>query len=315
MIRLNDILEKMSRYLPWEDFSLVEKAYVFSAKVHQGQVRLSGEPYLIHPLEVAGILADLKMDITTVAAGLLHDTVEDTFTTIEEIQQKFGPDIARLVDGLTKISKISLATREEQQAENFRKMLLAMAKDIRIVLIKLADRLHNMRTLQYLSTENQTKVAQETLDIYAPLANRLGMERIKTELEDLAFKYLYPEEYQKIAQEIAWKKEEREKYIQEVNSIILERLTSYGLAARVSGRPKHFYSIFRKMKAQNLEFEQVYDLIAFRIILETVKDCYEALGIIHSMWKPIPGRQCLLRLFGSFLRCESGFLPALHVAR
>ncbi len=290
MIRLNDILEKMNRYLPWEDFSLVEKAYVFSAKVHQGQVRLSGEPYLIHPLEVAGILADLKMDITTVAAGLLHDTVEDTFTTIEEIQQKFGPDIARLVDGLTKISKISLATREEQQAENFRKMLLAMAKDIRIVLIKLADRLHNMRTLQYLPAENQTKVAQETLDIYAPLANRLGMERIKTELEDLSFKYLYPEEYQKIAQEIAWKKEEREKYIQEVNSIILERLTSYGLAARVSGRPKHFYSIFRKMKAQNLEFEQVYDLIAFRIILETVKDCYEALGIIHSMWKPIPGR-------------------------
>ncbi len=290
MIRLNDILEKMSRYLPGADLSLIEKAYVFSAKVHQGQVRLSGEVYLNHPLEVSAILADMKMDIATVASGLLHDTVEDTYATLDEIQQTFGPEIAALVDGLTKISKITLATHEEQQAENFRKMLLAMAKDIRIVLIKLADRLHNMRTLEFLPPENQIKIAQETLDIYAPLANRLGIDRIKTELEDLSFRYLHPEEYGNLAREVAWKKEERERYIQEVSSIISEKLSSYGLEGKVGGRPKHFYSIYKKMKAQNVEFEQVYDVIAFRIILNTVKDCYEALGIIHSLWKPVPGR-------------------------
>ncbi len=290
MIRLNDILEKVNRNLPGADLSLLEKAYVFSAKVHQGQVRLSGEPYLIHPLEVAAILADMKMDISTVASGILHDTVEDTLTTLEEIDQTFGPEIAALVDGLTKISKITLATHEEQQAENFRKMLLAMAKDIRIVLIKLADRLHNMRTLQYLSPENQVKISQETLDIYAPLANRLGIEWIKTELEDLAFRYLHPEEYRGLAEEVAGGKMEREKYIQEVSSLISDKLSSYGLKGRVSGRPKHFYSIYKKMKSQNLQFEQVYDVIAFRMILQTVKDCYEALGIIHSLWKPVPGR-------------------------
>jgi GTP pyrophosphokinase len=290
MIRLNDILEKMNRFLPGADLSLIEKAYVFSAKVHQGQIRLSGERYLTHPLEVAAILADMKMDLATVASGLLHDTVEDTYTTLDEIQQTFGLEIANLVDGLTKISKITLATREEQQAENFRKMLLAMAKDIRIVLIKLADRLHNMRTLEHLPPENQVKIAQETLDIYAPLANRLGIEWIKTELEDLSFRYLHPEEYHALVREVAWKKEEREKYIQEVSSIISDKLTSYGLMGKVSGRPKHFYSIYKKMQAQNLEFEQVYDVIAFRIILDTAKDCYEALGIIHSLWKPVPGR-------------------------
>jgi GTP pyrophosphokinase len=290
MIRLNDILEKMNRFLPGADLSLIEKAYVFSAKVHQGQVRLSGERYLTHPLEVAAILADMKMDLATVASGLLHDTVEDTYTTLDEIKQTFGPEIASLVDGLTKISRITLATHEEQQAENFRKMLLAMAKDIRIVLIKLADRLHNMRTLEYQPPENQIKIAQETLDIYAPLANRLGIDRIKTELEDLSFRYLHPEEYRALAREVAWKKEEREKYIQEVSSIISEKLSSYGLVGKVSGRPKHFYSIYKKMQAQNLNFEQVYDVIAFRIILDTVKDCYEALGIIHSLWKPVPGR-------------------------
>ncbi len=290
MIRLNDILEKISRYLPGTDLSLIEKAYVFSAKVHQGQVRLSGEPYLIHPLEVAAILADMKMDITTVAAGLLHDTVEDTYASLAEIREICGPEIAGLVDGLTKISKITLSTHEEQQAENFRKMLLAMAKDIRIVIIKLADRLHNMRTLEYLPPESQIKIAQETLDIYAPLANRLGIDRIKTELEDLSFRYLHPQEHEDLSRRVAWKKEERERYIQEVSSIISEKLASYGLVARVSGRPKHFFSIYRKMKAQNVEFEQVYDVIAFRIILGTVKDCYEALGIIHSLWKPVPGR-------------------------
>ncbi len=290
MIRLNDILEKVSRNFPGADLSLIEKAYVYSAKVHQGQVRLSGEPYLIHPLAVAAILADMKMDIATVVAGLLHDTVEDTFATQEEIKELFGPEIAALEDGLTKISKMTLATHEEQQSENFRKMLLAMSKDIRIVLIKLADRLHNMRTLQYLLPETQVKIAQETMDIYAPIAGRLGIDRIKTELEDLSLPYLHPAEYRRLMAAIAWKKEEREKYIQEVSSIISEKLASYGLVGRVIGRLKHFYSIYRKMKAQNLEFEQVYDIIAFRIILSSVKDCYEALGIIHSLWKPIPGR-------------------------
>jgi len=290
MIRLNDILEKIHRYLPGADLSLIEKAYVFSAKVHLGQMRLSGEVYLSHPLEVAAILANMKMDLATVASGLLHDTIEDTYATLEEIQQNFGPEITSLVDGLTKISKITLSTHEEQQAENFRKMLLAMAKDIRIVLIKLADRLHNMRTLEHLSPENQVKVAQETLDIYAPLANRLGIDRIKTELEDLSFRYLHQEEYRNLMKDVAWKKEEREKYIQEVSAIISEKLSSYGLVGKVSGRPKHFYSIYLKMKSQNLEFEQVYDVIAFRIILDTIKDCYEALGIIHSLWKPVPGR-------------------------
>ncbi len=290
LIRLNDILEKVSRNFPGADLSLIEKAYVYSAKVHQGQVRLSGEPYLIHPLEVAAVLADMRMDIATVAAGLLHDTVEDTFASLEEIKELFGPEVASLVDGLTKISKITLTTHEERQSENFRKMLLAMAKDIRIVIIKLADRLHNMRTLQYLTPESQIKVAQETLDIYAPIASRLGIDRIKTELEDLSFRYLHPDEYRKIADAVAWRKEEREKYIQEVSSIILEKLASYGLVGKVGGRPKHFHSVYRKMKAQNLEFEQVYDLIAFRIILATVKDCYEALGVIHSLWKPVPGR-------------------------
>jgi guanosine-3',5'-bis(diphosphate) 3'-pyrophosphohydrolase len=290
MIRLNDILEKVNRNFPGADLGLIEKAYVYTAKVHQGQDRLSGEPYLIHPLEVAAILADMKMDIATVAAGLLHDTVEDTFATPEEIKDLFGAEIAALVDGLTKISKMTLATHEEQQSENFRKMLLAMSKDIRIVLIKLADRLHNMRTLQYLPPETQVKIAQETKDIYAPIAGRLGIDRIKTELEDLTLPYLHPEEYRRLMAAIAWKKEEREKYIQEVSSIISEKLASYGLIGRVSGRLKHFYSIYRKMKAQNLEFEQVYDIIAFRMILSSVKDCYEALGIIHSLWKPIPGR-------------------------
>ncbi len=290
VIRFNDILEKVTGNFPGADLSLIEKAYVYSAKVHQGQIRLSGEPYLIHPLEVAAILADMKMDIATVTAGLLHDTVEDTYATFDEIKELFGPEVGSLVDGLTKISKMTLATHEEQQSENFRKMLLAMAKDIRIVIIKLADRLHNMRTLEHLPPESQIKIAQETLDIYAPIANRLGIDRIKTELEDLSLRFLHPDEYRKLAEAVAWKKEEREKYIQEVSSIISEKLASYGLVGKVSGRPKHFFSIYRKMKAQNLEFEQVYDVIAFRLILATIKDCYEALGIIHSLWKPVPGR-------------------------
>ena len=290
MIRLNDIIDKITVYNPDVDMDLIEKAYVFSAKIHQGQVRLSGEPYLIHPLEVAGILADLKLDVATIATGLLHDTVEDTYTTLEEIDRLFGKEITSLVDGVTKISKITFGTYEERQAENFRKMLIAMAKDIRVLLIKLADRLHNMQTLEYHSKEKQKKIAKETLDIYAPLANRLGIGWIKAELEDLSFRFLEPKIYNDLAKKVAKKNEDRKAYINEVNSIISKKLVEYNLKDRIEGRSKHLFSIYQKMKRQNIDFDQVFDLIAFRIVLDTVKECYEALGIIHSIWKPVPGR-------------------------
>ncbi|MDY6855115.1 MAG: bifunctional (p)ppGpp synthetase/guanosine-3',5'-bis(diphosphate) 3'-pyrophosphohydrolase [Thermodesulfobacteriota bacterium] len=290
MIRLNDIIDKMTVYNPDVDMDLIEKAYVFSAKIHQGQVRLSGEPYLIHPLEVAGILADLKLDVATIATGLLHDTVEDTYTTLEEIDRLFGKEITSLVDGVTKISKITFGTYEERQAENFRKMLIAMAKDIRVLLIKLADRLHNMQTLQYHSEEKQRKIAKETIDIYAPLANRLGIGWIKAQLEDLSFRFLEPEIYHGLAEKIAKKNEDRKAYINEVIFIISKKLVEYNLKDRVEGRSKHLYGVYQKMIRQNIDFDQVFDLIAFRIILDTVKECYEALGIIHSIWKPVPGR-------------------------
>jgi GTP pyrophosphokinase len=290
MIRLNDIIDKITTYNPDVDMDLIEKAYVFSAKIHQGQVRLSGEPYLIHPLEVAGILADLKLDVATIATGLLHDTVEDTYTTLEEIDRLFGKEITSLVDGLTKISKITFGTHEERQAENFRKMLIAMSKDIRVLLIKLADRLHNMQTLQYHSKEKQKKIAKETLDIYAPLANRLGIGWIKAELEDLSFRFLEPGIYNGLAKKVAKKNEDRNAYINEVNSIISRRLAEYNLKDRIEGRSKHLYSIYQKMKRQNIDFDQVFDLIAFRIILDNVRECYEVLGIIHSIWKPVSGR-------------------------
>lgn len=290
MIRLNDIIDKISLYNPDADMGLIEKAYVFSAKIHQGQVRLSGEPYLVHPLEVAGILADLRLDIGTIATGLLHDCVEDTYTTLEEIDREFGKEINFLVDGVTKIGKITFESQEEQQAENFRKMLIAMAKDIRVILIKLADRLHNMRTLEYHSPERQKEIAQETLDIYAPLANRLGIGWVKTELEDLSFRFLETEIYYDLAKRVAKKKKERNAYINEVKSIIFKKLAEHNLKDNVEGRPKHLYSIYQKMKNQNIDFDQVYDLTAFRIVLDNVKECYEALGMIHSLWTPVPGR-------------------------
>lgn len=290
MIRFNDVIDLISSYMNHTDLDLIEKAYVFSAMVHKGQVRLSGEPYLVHPLEVTAILTQMKLDLQSLATGFLHDTVEDTLTTLDEIEEKFGKEIAQLVDGVTKISKISFQTREEEQAENFRKMLLAMSQDIRVILVKLADRLHNMRTLQYHPRSSQVRIAQETLDIYAPLAHRLGIAWIKSELEDLALKYLHPDIYDDIVNKVNMGEEEREKYIREVLEILEKNLSSYGLHPALSGRPKHFYSIYWKMETQHLEFDQVYDLIAFRIILKSIKECYEALGYIHSVWTPIPGK-------------------------
>jgi guanosine-3',5'-bis(diphosphate) 3'-pyrophosphohydrolase len=290
MLRFNDILERLTSYYPNADIELLKKAYVFSAKVHLGQVRLSGEPYLNHPLEVAGILTQLKLDVASVATGLLHDTVEDTLTTLKEIQENFGEETAQLVDGLTKISLISLRSSEERQAENFRKMILAMVKDIRVILIKLADRLHNMRTLQYQSSEKQLDISQETLDIYAPLADRLGIDWIKSELEDLAFQYLYPENYDEIRRKIAKKEKERSRYIEEVKRTLMKKLYENHIEGEVTGRLKQIYSIYLKMKEQNIDFDQVYDITAFRVIVHSIKECYDVLGIIHSIWKPIPGK-------------------------
>ena len=290
MLRFNDILDRLISYNPNADTDLLKKAYVFSAKVHLDQVRLSGEPYLIHPLEVTGILTQMQLDVATLATGLLHDAVEDTLTTFEEIHKNFGKEIAQLVDGVTKISQISLRSFEESQAENFRKMILAMVKDIRVVLVKLADRLHNMRTLQYLTPEKQVKIAQETLDIYAPLSNRLGIDWIKTELEDLAFKHLHPDIYDDIQKKIAKKDKERSRYIDEVKRTLMKKLYENQIEGEVTGRLKQIYSIYQKMKDQNIDFAQVYDITAFRIIVNTIKECYDVLGIIHSLWKPIPGK-------------------------
>ncbi|KIH76768.1 GTP pyrophosphokinase [Geoalkalibacter ferrihydriticus] len=290
MVRLDDILEKILAYNPAADLDAVRKAYVFSAKVHQGQTRLSGEPYLTHPMEVAYILAQLRMDVDTVVTGLLHDTLEDTLTTLEEIRTIFGNEVASLVDGVTKISKMFLRSSEERQAENFRKMLIAMARDIRVILVKLADRLHNMRTLGYQAAERRQRIARETLDIYAPLANRLGISWIKSELEDLSFMYLEPAIYNDLAAKVARRIKEREAYVDQVREKIRSKLEEQGIRGEVSGRSKHLYSVYLKMERQGIDFEQVYDLIAFRVLVESVRECYEVLGIVHSTWKPIPGR-------------------------
>jgi guanosine-3',5'-bis(diphosphate) 3'-pyrophosphohydrolase len=289
-VRLEDIVERIQNYHPDADVDLLRRAYIFSAKAHQGQTRLSGESYLNHPIEVAAILANLKLDAATVAAGLLHDTIEDTTVTSEEIKSLFGEEVAMLVDGMTKLSRMELQSREQREADNFRKMIVAMAKDIRVILIKLADRLHNMRTLKSLSPEKQKRIAQETLDIYAPLANRLGISKIKTELEDLAFMYVNPEAYDDLAQKVNKRRIERESYINELIEIIRGQLAEHGYKGEVKGRPKHFYSIYQKMEKQGISFEDVYDLIAIRIITDTKVNCYAILGLIHSLWTPVPGR-------------------------
>jgi GTP pyrophosphokinase len=290
MIRLNDILDKVLAYNPAADLDIIRKAYVYCAKVHQGQTRLSGEPYLIHPMEVAAILADLKLDVATVVTGLLHDTVEDTLTTLEQLKEMFGEEVANLVDGVTKIGKIHFKTKEESQAENFRKMLLAMAIDIRVILVKLADRLHNMRTLQHQPEPKQRSIAKETLDIYAPIANRLGISWIKSELEDLSFRYLNTQVYYDLASKVTKKKQERESDVEKARSVISARLAEHGIKGEVSGRSKHLYSIYRKMEHRSVDIDEIYDLIAMRVLVEDIRECYEVLGIIHSTWKPVPGR-------------------------
>ena len=290
MIHFEEILEKVEAYNPNSDQELLRRAYVFSAREHKGQVRRSGEPYLVHPLNVASILADLKADDVSIVVGLLHDVLEDTLTTKESIAQQFGAEVAELVDGLTKIGKFSYVSRVEEQAETFRKMLLAMISDLRVVLVKLADRLHNMRTLGYLPEARRQEIARETLDIYAPIAHRLGMGSVKGELEDLAFLNLEPEEHQRLAREVARRMKVSEGMIGDIRRRIEARLADAAVPAEVSGRMKRYYSIWSKMKRTGVEAAQLYDILAFRIVVPETRDCYAALGMVHQLWRPVPGR-------------------------
>src|SRR3954462_5844418 len=291
MIRFEDLVDKVRGVNPDADIDLLRRAYVFSAFEHKGQVRHSGEPYLIHPLEVADQLADMKLDVVAIAAGLLHDIVEDTQTPIERITELFGPDVAHVVEGVTKLGAISFSSSEERQAENFRKMLLAMVDDIRVILVKLADRLHNMRTLHHLPEERRVKIAQETRDIYAPIANRLGMSKIKNELEDLAFKYLEPAAYEALRIRVERRRRTTEGMIEEMKQTVSAKLAEAQVPViEIDGRIKRLFSIHQKLKRQKIELDQVYDMVALRIVTESVKDCYGALGIIHQTWSPVPGR-------------------------
>ncbi len=290
MTQLETLIEEIPKYQPGADLDVLERAYRFSAASHQGQQRASGEPYLSHPLEVANLLVDFKMDVTTVTAGLLHDVLEDTAATKADLEREFGGEIAELVDGVTKIGKLAFSSREERQAENFRKMLVAMARDLRVLMIKLADRLHNMRTLDYLPPDRAKKIAQETLDIYAPLAHRLGMAKVKAELEDLGLRTLNPADYVDLQKRVAKRRLEREADINQVIAILQRKLAEVGIDSQIRGRPKHFYSIWKKMHDQGREFDEIYDLTAVRVITASVRDCYGALGVIHSLWKPVPGR-------------------------
>ena len=289
-VRVDELCKKVQNYLPAAPIEVIRRAYDFSAEKHKNQRRGTGEPYVSHPLEVAHIIADLKLDVPSVATGLLHDTVEDTLTTLGQLEAIFGSEIASLVDGVTKISLINFTSREEHQAENFRKMILAMARDIRVILIKLADRTHNMRTLAGLSDVKQESVAQETLDVYAPLAHRLGIYWMKSEMEDAALRALHPEVYYQLKRAVAKKKAERERYIREVQAILERQFEEAEIDCEIAGRPKHFYSIYQKMRSQNLLYEQVYDLVAFRILVDSPRECYEGLGVVHQNWKPVPGR-------------------------
>ena len=287
---LDQLLARIRGYHADADIGLVRKAYEFSSKAHEGQLRQSGEPYLQHPIAVAGVLTSLKTDVTAIVAALLHDTLEDTIATPDELEKMFGKDVVHLVDGVTKIGKITFRSYEEKQAENFRKMVLSMADDIRVVLIKLADRLHNMRTLEHLNAAKRQEIAQETLEIYAPLANRLGIGWIKNELEDLCLKHLKPEVYETLRVRVAKRDEDRQQYINEVRQLVQKALQENGLAGQVYGRPKHLYGIYQKMNKQSITFEEVYDLTALRIVTDTKMNCYAVLGVIHSAWRPVPGR-------------------------
>jgi GTP pyrophosphokinase len=290
LTQLETLIEEIPKYQPGANLDLVNRAYRFSELSHRGQQRASGEPYLSHPLEVAGLLVNFKMDVTTVTAGLLHDVLEDTEATKDDLEREFGREIAELVDGVTKIGKLAFSSREERQAENFRKMVVAMAHDLRVLMIKLADRLHNMRTLDYLPPDKGRKIAQETLDIYAPLAHRLGMAKVKAELEDLALRVMQPEDYQDLMRRVAKRRLEREAEINQLIAILQEKLGEVDIESKIAGRPKHFYSIWKKMHEGGREFDEIYDLTAVRVLTKTVRDCYGALGVIHSLWKPVPGR-------------------------
>jgi GTP pyrophosphokinase len=302
-----ELLEKVSLYNKNADLSLLSKAYEFANAAHSNQKRISGEPFILHPLAVAVILAELELDLETLAAGLLHDVVEDTQVTLEQIEKEFGTEIALLVDGVTKLSRLEFKSKEENQAENLRKMFLAMAKDIRIILIKLADRLHNMRTLNYHPEFKQKEIAAETLEIFAPLAHRLGIYKVKWEMEDLAFRYTNPDAYFDLDKKIAGTWEKREEYIREVIGILRERLESMGIKADIGGRPKHLYSVYSKMTKQKKELSEIYDVLAVRLIVDSVKECYAALGIVHTLWKPIPG------LFKDYIAMpKSNMYQSLH---
>lgn len=289
MIRFEDLAEKVLRYHP-EALEMVQRGYVASAKFHKGQLRMNGEPYLTHPLEVANILAELKLDAGTVTAGLLHDVLEDTLMTPEELRKQFGEEVYQIVDGVTKISRVVFSSRQEKQAENFRKMLLAMVGDIRVLFVKLADRLHNMRTLQYLPQDRRERISHETMDIYAPLAHRLGMARIRGELEDLAFSFLEPLAYQNTVALIEARRAVSQDFIEETKNAIASELRDYSIAARLESRIKRIYGVYNKMRRQKITIDEVFDFIAIRVITDTVKNCYTILGILHNLWKPVPGR-------------------------